>query len=279
MEQRNLTQFDFIMSSFVTGLNFFYTPILVIMGTLGNLISILVFYKSKMRVQSTSQYLTTLACSDTIFLFQLIPPWLNAIDSSDLFHAEGFCQIFVYVSYVTCCMSSWIIVAFTVERFVAVSYPLQRNKLCTTARSRYTTFILFLFSVLVNIPILRFAKPTNNDCNIDIEYIEPAGRFNWIDTTVSFSFPMGIILVLNIGIIIGIYRLERTRLMLIKHSTPENKTKLAMLMCPRSQSRVTRMLLIVSSVFVILNLPAYAMRVVAYSSPVSIRHTMLQFHS
>lgn len=273
---------DEIIEQIAGSINFYYTPILIVLGTIGNLISVYVFYNTKLRVQSTSQYLSALAISDTLFLFQLLPAWLHALKVTDVFHQQGFCQVFVYLSYVACCMSSWLVVAFTGERFVAVLYPLQRNAVCTVTRARHIIAGVVFSSMVINLPVLRFAIPSNNDCNIDYEYISYAATFNLIDAVLSFSIPLLVIIIMNVWIVFGVWRLERDRQLLMKaehvavssvqpstsagQSTPVGRLRPSrVLSCPRSQQRVTRMLLIVSSVFVCLNLPAYTMRLIAYA--------------
>lgn len=264
----NLTLLDYVAEQVASALNVYYTPFLVILGSVGNLASVFVFYNSKLRLQSTSQYLSALALSDTVFLFQLLPPWLNAVQITGLFHQQGFCQVFVYLSYVTSCLSAWLVVAFTVERFVAVLYPLRRNAVCTVARARHIIATVAGAALLLNVPVLRFAMPARNDCNIDYNYLEHAARFNLVDTVVSFTVPLAVIIVLNAWIMIGVWKIERARHQLIKAERPPEaglRRTARVVGCPRSQQRVTRMLLIVSTVFVVLNLPAYTMRILAYA--------------
>lgn len=269
----NETYFDVIANV----LNVYYTPMLILFGSIGNVLSIITFFTSKLRLQSTSQYLSALALSDTIFLLQLLPPWLNALQVAAVFHRQGWCQLFVYVSYVSCSLSAWLVMAFTVERFVAVIYPLKRNIICTVNRARTIILTLGCVSLLLNLPVLRFATPNRHDCNIDMIYLDHAARFNLIDTGISFTVPLGVIVVLNSWITVGVCRLERSRRLLIRQQAcapemplrPRFRERLMAAQPartpPRAQQRVTRMLLIVSSVFVLLNLPAYAMRVLAYA--------------
>ncbi|KAG7313540.1 hypothetical protein JYU34_000684 [Plutella xylostella] len=264
----NISALDYFTESIVSAVNIYYTPILVILGTIGNLLSICVFYTSKLRTLSTSQYLTALAVSDTVFIIQLLPPWLNAVDATGLFHREYFCQVFVYVSYVSCSLSSWLVVAFTAERFVAVLHPLRRNLLCTVERARGAVLALTAAAAVLNLPVLRFATPLKNDCNIDVAYYDHAARFNIVDTAVSFTIPLAVIIVLNTWITVGVCRLERARQQLVRaggRGRRGGRGARGPVPPPRSQHRVTRMLLIVSTVFVLFNLPAYTMRICAYA--------------
>ncbi|XP_021194707.2 G-protein coupled receptor 183-A isoform X2 [Helicoverpa armigera] len=269
--------FDVVVELMATSLTTYYTPLLVLLGSIGNIISIYVFYATKLRLQSTSVYLSVLAVSDTLFLLNLLPPWLLAMGITDFFHRKGFCQIIVYGSYTSCCLSAWLVVAFTIERFVAVLYPLRRNSMCTVARARFIIGLLVFSSILVNLPLIQLASSSINDCNIDLNYMEHAARFNLADTLVSFSFPLGIIVFLNAWITVGVYRLECERRALQAEqaacpaeSGSSGRQAGARALPPlRSQHRVTRMLLIVSTVFVVLNLPAYTMRLLAYAYDMS----------
>ncbi|KOB68312.1 Neuropeptide receptor A18 [Operophtera brumata] len=279
----DLTFTDVFTEELANVLNVYFSPALIFMGIIGNVLSITVFFKSKLRGQSTSQYLSALAISDTLFLLQLIPPWLKAVRASRVFARDGFCQTFVYFSYVSSAYSSWLVVAFTVERCVAVLYPLRRARMCTVRRARTLIAAVAACCLAVNTPVLLFAVPRGDECNIDCELMEHAARFNVVDTIFSFTLPLTIITVLNIWIMIGVCRLSRARGHLIKDESksrprgarratrehahlPGRRTRSTL---QRSQQRITRMLLIVSSVFVVLNLPAYSMRIVAYANNMS----------
>ncbi|XP_075991303.1 neuromedin-U receptor 1-like [Anticarsia gemmatalis] len=262
----NVTLGEVLTEQVVLLLHLYYTPLLVLLGSLGNLLSVFIFYTSKLRLQSTSLYLSALALSDTLFLTQLLPPWFKVIQFTSLFNRLGSCQVFVYISYVTSCLSSWIVVAFTVERFVAVLYPLRRSAVCTITHAKHILSALVVGALILNVPVIKFVTPTTDDCNIDFEYYEHAERFNLVDTMVSFTVPLTVIIVLNAWIVIGVCRLERARHQLMKGEEELRSSRQAPPPCPRWQHRITRMLLIVSTVFVVLNLPAYTMRILAYAN-------------
>ena len=263
----SMSSFDACIEVLANSLHTYYTPFLVLLGSIGNIISVYVFYVSKLRMHSTSLYLSVLAISDSVFLLQLLPPWLNAMQITNLFHRPGFCQVFVYSTYASCCCSAWLVVAFTIERFVAVLYPLRRSRMCTVARAKTVIGVLVLGSMVANLPVLKYASPSVNDCNIDSDYIEVAARFNVADTMVSFTLPLGLIILLNSRIVSKVWRRgrERRALQAAAAARPQLATPQRALPPMRSQQRVTRMLLLVSSVFVVLNLPAYAMRIAAYA--------------
>lgn len=79
---------------------FKYYPLAVIcLGSLGNCISVLVFFGTKLRKQSSSYYLSSLAISDTLFLLTQLMSELTKV-GIELFLMDGFCQFFIYLTQV-----------------------------------------------------------------------------------------------------------------------------------------------------------------------------------
>jgi hypothetical protein len=78
----------------------YYTPLLVGLGSIGNILSVFVFFGTKLRKLSSSYYLSALASSDTGFLVTLFGVWLNLIDVP-WFNKDGFCQISIYLTMVS----------------------------------------------------------------------------------------------------------------------------------------------------------------------------------
>ncbi|KAI5734695.1 hypothetical protein M8J77_009567 [Diaphorina citri] len=82
---------------FLELLQLYYTPLLVGLGSIGNILSVFVFFGTKLRKLSSSYYLSALASSDTGFLVTLFGVWLNLIDVP-WFNKDGFCQISIYLT-------------------------------------------------------------------------------------------------------------------------------------------------------------------------------------
>ncbi|CAI6349095.1 unnamed protein product [Macrosiphum euphorbiae] len=77
----------------------YYLLVVVCLGSLGNCISVLVFFGTKLRKQSSSYYLSSLAISDTLFLLIQLMPVLSKVGIG-IYHMQGFCQFFVYLAQV-----------------------------------------------------------------------------------------------------------------------------------------------------------------------------------
>lgn len=257
-------------------IQFYYTPILVYLGSLGNCLSMIVFFGTNLCRYSSSVYLGALAISDTGFLISVFVFWLDMLEVS-LFDRSGFCQFIIYLSTLCSFTSVWLVVAFTMERFVAVRYPLYRQSVCTVVRARVVVALLTGSAAILCSPVLWFSAPAvqyNEEGNVTVcgnlteGLVSWATVYNAIDTVLTFAIPFTVIIILNVLIARAIYRHiesrrsltdERPRVLTDEQPPyPNRRGNLA-------QTRTTKMLLVVSSVFLCFNLPAYVLRIHAFS--------------
>lgn len=136
---------------------FYYTPIIVLAGSIGNILSVLVFFKTKLRKLSSSYYLAALGVSDTCFLLTSFCNWFNFV-AYNLYNQDVFCQFFTYLSYLSNFLSVWYVVAFTVERFIAVLYPLKRQTMCTVRRAKIVLCGLTVVGSVINFPTIIYSN-------------------------------------------------------------------------------------------------------------------------
>ncbi|XP_058462387.1 growth hormone secretagogue receptor type 1-like [Malaya genurostris] len=277
-------------------INFYYIPALVLFGSIGNVLSVLVFFKTKLKKLSSSYYLAALGLSDTCYLFGLFVPWLNLIDIK-IYTLEMYCQFFTFFSNLCSFLSVWFVVAFTVERFIAVLYPLKRQTMCTVRRAKIVISALTLIGVFISLPVIFFASPqfspamNETICDMPEEYKDQMTVFNYLDTILVFIVPFTVIVVLNTFTALTVWKfagVRRTMTMprsfgsniresrrqhhllnasysnqlVLNGSVPVQQVHhYSRSRVANSQIKVTKMLLIVSTVFICLNLPSYAVRV------------------
>lgn len=254
---------------------FYCTPVIVILGFVGNGVSVYVFFATKLRKSSSSYYLAALAISDNLFLLSVLFVWLPMIEV-DFYNKPGMCQVITYLSGTCSFLSVWLVFAFTVERFVAVRYPLLRQSVCTVSRAKNTVVVLVALSMILYFPhtVLATVRPTMNNCTMctfDSQWQQFLNLFNYIDTFITFIAPVVVITVLNICISRTIWKLSSVRSRLT-HRTPAALLQMRRIQFPRSsrqrknattQNKITKMLLVVSTVCLCLHLPSYVVRIIA----------------
>jgi hypothetical protein len=115
---------------------------------MGNCLSVVVFcINANHRSLSSSYYLSALAISDTGFLINLFTLWLDGMGVGVLSTNFG-CPFVMFSGQVTCFLSVWLTVAFTIERFFAVCSPLTRPRICTVSKAKKVICGLSAFALI-----------------------------------------------------------------------------------------------------------------------------------
>ncbi|XP_054260119.1 uncharacterized protein LOC128984776 [Macrosteles quadrilineatus] len=188
----------------------YYIPSIILIGLVGNLLSCVVFLNTHLKMRSSSYYLAALATADFGFLATLAMVWLNNNLGVQVFNKDGWCQGLVYLSSVCSFLSVWLIVAFTVERFIAVQYPLHRPHMCTVARAKTVVFSLTLVALLTHSYSFVTAGINGQGvCDLREGYHETMRVINIIDSFLTLIVPLALIIVMNTMITRNLIRFSR----------------------------------------------------------------------
>lgn len=150
--------YEDVITEFNDKINLYYTPLLSVTGSIGNIISVFVFFRTRLRKLSSSYYLSALCISDTGFLILNFLLWLSLLDIH-IYNENYYCQAFTFLSSFCSALSVWFVVAFTIERFIAVMYPLKRQTMCTVKRAKSVLIGLIIVSIVHSFPLLILSAP------------------------------------------------------------------------------------------------------------------------
>jgi hypothetical protein len=280
--------FNFLILS--NKINLFSTIIIVLIGLIGNTLSLIIYSQSKYRLNSSNVFILILAIIDSLFLivhffedtisslehydFAII--YLNIINTN-----KQMCILTNYLRYTLRSISSYIILAFTLQRYSVVYSPLSsrfKSKtfawytclIITTSSFILNSWSLFLFDLSIN-------RIDAKQCDIIGEwkswyYYISLGYF-----TLTILVPMIMIVVLNCLIIKKSKKddLKRKQYMSggnVTHSTKcsngisllrsnyrrnalKNLNKIKIIKDTNTTSKMNKTLALASFSFVILNLP------------------------
>lgn len=184
-------------------------PIIMVWGTVGNLLTILVLLRQVRKLSSTAMYLMALAISDTIVLFTgPLRQWLIHVWDYDVRHiTDAGCRIQIYITYASLHCSSWLLVAVTLERAISVVLPHKVKLGCTprTAAGIIFAIVLFTFGInIINLVIngIDSVRASQKCAPTTQEYLDFRNDvYQWIDFLVAFAVPFVLLLVGNIVII------------------------------------------------------------------------------
>ena len=270
------------MDYIVEWMDMYYMPTIITLGLCGNTVSLVVFMTTYLNRLSLSVYLGALAISDSGFLLSLSLAWWK-YDNELVFHRPGLCQLVIFSTYVFSFLSAWFVVSFTVERYIAICLPFKRPEMCTASRAKKVVCGLTVTAVLMYSCSLWMTgvQVTPNEKH---RYCMPLPGYyrihmilTYADGLTSLILPFLSIFIFNLKIAHNLALSARStgcrrhesvtsvRSGLVKTSSRSSN------MSNMAQNKVTKLLVIVSSMFLILNLPSCVMRfrlfVITFTDP------------
>jgi hypothetical protein len=135
--------------------------VLMIVGTFSNILSLIVFLRSKMRIHSTFIYLAILSVLDLfVIYFGLLRDYL--VFKFDL-HINDFflCKLHVFSFYFFLHMSSWLMVSVNVDRLIVVSFIKASKLWCTPRKALFISTGVTIIMFISNSHFIYYAKTAN----------------------------------------------------------------------------------------------------------------------
>ena len=126
----------------------YYTPVMVAMGLVGNTASIVVFARTRLARLSGVVYLGASATANTIFLLSMTVHWLRVF-GVDTDAGWAACQFVAFVDGTCAFLSTWFVVAFATDGYIAARRPERASHMCTTFRAKVVALLLVTTAIIV----------------------------------------------------------------------------------------------------------------------------------
>ncbi|XP_072287001.1 growth hormone secretagogue receptor type 1-like [Pyxicephalus adspersus] len=128
--------------------------VLFVLGVTGNLITILIFKRYKDMRSTVNMYLSSMAISD-ILIFLGLPSDLYRIwKYKPYIFGDFICKFLIYLSEMCTYSTILHITTVSVERYLAVCYPLKAKILITKKRVKIIIGILWIIALVTSGPVL-----------------------------------------------------------------------------------------------------------------------------
>ena len=244
----------------------YVVPVIIVIGTIGNVLSFIVLVRKKMRSRSVYFYLMLLACADLAVLYlNAFKNWLRYTFGWELNHqSNAFCKFYWFAMAVSIHMSAWLVILVTFDRFMAVAFPLRAALVCTSRRAAISSLICFVIMAVYNGHLLW---------TVHLQYFNVDGvesvmcgpmsssvfmnkAFNYMKCVTYSIIPFLSVLALNIAIIVKLKKTQFTSSEGDRKSTSQSTmSRTTSVENTREIARVTYMLLIVSFSWLFLSFP------------------------
>ncbi|XP_050516827.1 somatostatin receptor type 2-like isoform X1 [Diabrotica virgifera virgifera] len=234
--------------------------VVCIVGLVGNTLVIYVVIRFSKMQTVTNMYIVNLAIADECFLIG-IPFLITTILNRHWIFGYFACKAYMLSTGINQFTSSILLCVMSADRYIAVCHPISSPKWRTPFISKMVSLFAWTFSILLMIPIVQHSKEIDNDgktscviewANFDstanistnstfeFDDQENAHMFTWYTFICGFAIPL--------CLIVNFYWLVILKL---KRVGPKNKSKEK----KRSHRKVTNLVLIVVTVYIICWLP------------------------
>ncbi|XP_076470823.1 uncharacterized protein LOC143300779 [Babylonia areolata] len=140
----------------------FLVPFVCMFGMVGNVLNLVILTRRKLQKsigtleQSANLCLILLAVSDLMFCVFAFPSIF--LPDDDVYRSRGvlltyrlYCAAIINVFIMT---STWLTVAMSLERYLAICHPLRQDLYLTTRRIKIVIALTYILSFIFNIPVL-----------------------------------------------------------------------------------------------------------------------------
>lgn len=251
---------------FIKAMDHYVTPAICAFGCIGNLLNLVVLNRRKFRRsdggKETSAHLglTYLAVSDMSFCIALFPRFLLNSHNS-VFESRNF--LLYYQMYGTglittfILVSTWIIVTMAMLRYLAICYPLRVRAMSGPKFTKVLYTSVMLLCIMINLPSFWQYKLSDLGlqdmcCLVDIGYMDNTQlrgqAFLWVRVIVGTFIPVVILISCNWSLIRALQQSYRMRQ---QYHVNQNSAS--------SKNRITLMLVIIVTTFVIFVFPCELM--------------------
>ncbi|KAK2179160.1 hypothetical protein NP493_509g02003 [Ridgeia piscesae] len=208
----------------------------VISGLIGNSLSVLVFSSREMRGISSNVYLLLLAISDSLYLLSVfLTKTLTTIrclyfpnSAADIFNrSTTLCKLLQHTMDMFSDYSTCLILAFTIERYIAIYLPIRFKSLCSVRRARIACATIFIAVCIFIAPyhIMYIGLFNNyNVCTVLDGFETVFTALYIVEALVFRVIPVFVIALLNGMIIVRVTKLRRRKRKRNASMTPASQT-------------------------------------------------------
>lgn len=190
-------------------------PVLVVVGMLGNLLTVKVLRGKLFCHQSVKLYISAYAIMCMLILFiDLGCEWLfNIIERPSIKCLTDWgCRLWQFVFNVVIYSVQWLIVAVAVDRYTAIWHPTSSKRMCTYLFSKFAVVVIAIGLVVVSIHALWTYELVDYsnigimkmDCIVGGQDLH-SRIWIWVSTSMYKYIPLLLLLVFNTLILVGLF--------------------------------------------------------------------------
>ena len=261
MEQVD-TYMTFKIASFI---KYYWFPILIPIGLVGNTLSFLVMIKPNNRRISTCTYMAAISINDSLLLCLASIGWLVTGPRIIEWNLM-MCKTVSWLTAVARQNSRYQVLAMTIDKYVAIKWPHRAFSYSSPKRTRTIITGLLIFALIYNIPHIFLPNVVGGKC-LGLGHFLANSIFikiyTWTTFVLNGFIPLSMLIYMNFVIV---QTVRKSRQMFKGNTVTTGAGKVPTTnkgmdtrqrTMKNAESQLTIMLLLVTTLFIILLLPIY----------------------
>ncbi|XP_027028577.2 somatostatin receptor type 1 [Tachysurus fulvidraco] len=233
-------------------ISFIYS-VVCLLGLCGNSMVIYVIFRYAKMKTATNIYILNLAIADELLMLSV--PFL--VTSSLLRHwpfGSFLCRLVLSVDAVNMFTSIYCLTVLSIDRYIAVVHPIKAARYRRPTIAKMVNLGVWMFSILVILPIIIFSTSTpNSDGSVACNMQMPEPQRRWMAVFVIYAFLMGFLFPVLAICMCYVLIIAKLRVVALKAGWQQRK---------KSERKITLMVMMVVTVFVICWMPFHVVQLV-----------------
>ena len=257
----------------------YWFPILVPIGLVGNTLSLLVMIKLNNRKLSTCIYMAAISINDNLMMFLALHNWLVTVVKVHEWHPME-CRFAAFLVLHALQNTTYQVLAMTVDKYVAIKWPHRAATYSTPRKAKITVICIYISVVIYNIPHIFISQLTGDVCLGYAIGGVITKVYSWVTFVLNAIIPFVLLLYMNYVIIQAVRGSRKMFREPIERGQGQVNTNLGRQ--KNTETQLTIMLLLVTSLFLILMIPTYIRFLyttfVTRDTPVKYANLMFFYH-
>ena len=237
----------------------YWSPILVPIGLVGNILSFFIMIKPTNRKLSTCIYMAAISVNDSMMMLLVLYGW--SVSYLKIHQDDPLaCKIDSFLIMCALQNATYQVVAMTIDKYIAVKWPQKAATYSTPRRAKWTIVLLYVCVISYNLPDFFMTKMIGTVC---VSYAVGgvyAKIYSWLTFILNGIIPLTSLIVMNSTIVHKVKKSHKRFRNFESVKRLENQTSVDTARENTSKSienQLTLMLLLVTTLFLILLIPTY----------------------
>ena len=231
---------------------FYWFPVVIPIGLVGNTLSFLVMIKPNNRKISTCIYMAAISINDSLLMCFSMHDWLvGALKISQW--GEWECKIANYLDYFSLQRTTYQVLAMTFDKFAAIKWPHRSAIHSTPRRAKMIILTIIICVAMYNLPHLYTTAVVAGNCYGYSAKSMLTKVYSWFTIVINAIIPFTLLIHMNYVIV----KTVRKSCRMFSGNVGSVGIDARQKTMKSAQNQLTTMLLLVTTLFLILLLPTY----------------------